>query len=382
MSEETSNKGRARGPIGLLGAIAIVVAGECYVASRDTDLGTMFSIEWRTTGDAVARRAPGADVVCLGTSVTRMGVSPRVLEERLGLRAYNFAISGGQPFASYTMLKHVLATGARPKAIVVDFKWSAIGMDHTWNERVLPEMATLLECAELARAAGDASFFGRLALVAMMPSYRCRAEIRANVLAAVDGKEPVRNQSRKVMLRNARVNHGGILVPVRGVKQEFNPDDPHIFPKDWSVHPISAAYIEMFLRLAESESIPVYWLIAPVGPGTLARREAIGAEARYTRFVWGATAAHPGVTVVDGRFSDYAPEAFTDTTHLNLDGSIALSDDLADAMKERLGPSPATNPSLWVKLPRYRARPEAGRHEDLADSHLVVTELSKRRVRR
>ncbi len=373
---------RSAWPLGLIGMMVLVVGVERTIARRDTDLSTMFAMEWRANGNAAYKQAPKVDILCLGTSVTRMGVAPTILEEKLGRSAYNLALSGGQPFASYTMLRHALAAGAKPKAIVVDFKWSAIAMDHTWNERVLPEMATLRDCAELAWAARDGSYFARLALVSKLPSYRCRTEIRANVLAAIGGKEPERNGGRWVMQRNAKMNKGGILVPVSGVpKQEFDPNDTHLFPPKWTCHPISEQYINKFFLLAAAEKIPVLWLITPVGPGVLARRDATGAEDRYDAFVRKATARYPGVTVVDSRRSKYAVEAFTDTTHLNLDGAVTLTNDLSDVIARRLA-APADQGPRWVDLPPYRPSPGAKALEDLAESTVVVNEKFRKPERR
>ena len=98
MIEVSSGGRRSRWPIGLFGMLAIVVGIERYIASRDVDLGTMYSIEWRDGGRSVAKNAKDADVLCFGTSMSRLGVSPKAIEERLGLSAYNFALSGAQPF--------------------------------------------------------------------------------------------------------------------------------------------------------------------------------------------------------------------------------------------------------------------------------------------
>ncbi len=366
MMDETRPTKRGAWPLGLIGMLALVALTERYISKRDTDLGTMYSIEWRMTGEAVKRQAPLAKICCFGTSLTRMGVAPRVLEAELGKPTYNFALSGGQPFASYTMFSHVLSAGGKPEAIVVEFKWSALGVDYAWNERVLPEMATLGDLAGFAFTARDPIFFARLFLVSKFHSYRCREEIRANILAAIHGKEPKRNHERAIMARNALVNKGANHSPKNDFKGAINPDEPYLFPKDWKCHPISELYIHRMFDLAASRNIPVFWLLPPVAPQTLARRIEIGAEDRFTDFIKSVSGKHPGVTVVDARYSKFAVDAFIDTTHLNRDGAVALTTALAKTIGEGLG-MPRSTTGLWVSLPDYRPL-DASKVEDMGQT--------------
>ncbi len=369
-------------PAGVLGMIALVVATEGYIGRRDTDLNSMYAIEWKMTGRAIRKEAAACQVLCFGTSLTKLGVSPRVLEERLGMPSYNFALSGCQPYAAYTALRRALRSGARPKAVVVDFKWSAIATGHTWNERVLPEMATLPECAELAVAARDATFFARMALVWGLPSYRVRKEIRENIMAAVRGEEPTRNWERAIATRNARANRGATHTAKGNYQGELKLDDPNQFPADWRCDPINEAYIGRFFALAAEHGIEAFWLVPPISRTTLARREAIGAEGQYTRFVESVSARHPGVTVIDARGSHYAFEAFFDSTHLNRDGAAALSADLADAIAARLAGRKGDGPR-WVRLPDYRPDLRADRVEDMsATLARIAAENRERKQRR
>lgn len=361
-------------PLGLAGMLAIIAATEVYVAGRHEDLGTTYSIEWRRAGQAIAREAKGSRILCFGTSLTRMGVSPKVLEERLGRPAYNFATSGGQPYSAYTSLRQALAAGSKPEALVVDFTWSALATPHDWNERVLPELASLGECAELAIASRDASFLARIALVRLMPTFRCRTQVRANIVSAVRGEEPKRIPERHIMARNANVNRGGNHAAPTGRVAGINLNDPTIFPTAWSCVPISESYIHKFLDLAESRGIPVFWLVPPISPQVQGRRDELALEGAYTRFIEGVTAGRRGVVVVDGRGSHYGPEAFFDMIHLNRDGAVAFTDDLAEVIKARLGRGDDMGPS-WVRLPEYRPDPLASRVEDLGRSAGLVDSL-------
>ena len=365
---------RGAWPLGVVGMLAIVAAVESYVAGRHEDLGTTYSIEWRRAGQAIGREAKGARVLCFGTSLTRMGVAPKVLEERLGMPAYNFATSGGQPYSAYTSLRQALAAGSKPEALVVDFTWSALATPYDWNERVLPELASLGECAELAVAARDPSFLARIALVWGMPTFRCRAQIRSNIVAAVRGEEPNRIPERHIMARNANINRGGNHAMPTGRVAGVNLNDPTIFPTAWECVPLSEYYIHKFLDLAESHGIPVFWLVPPVSPPVQGHRDELALEGRYTRFIEGVAARHRGVVVVDGRGSRYGSEAFFDMIHLNRDGAVAFTDELAEVIKARLERDKVEG-SGWVHLPEYCPDPLASRVEDLGHSAGLVESL-------
>jgi hypothetical protein len=357
--------------------LAIILVAECYIAARPIDFGTIYSIEWRSAGRAIEKHAKESRVLCFGSSFTRMGVAPKVLEERLGVPAYSFAASGCQPYANYTALRHALAAGSKPEAIVVDFTWSVLALNYDWNERVLPEFASLPECAELAIAARDPGFLARLALVYALPSFRCRPEVRANVQAAVRGAEPQRYPQAWIMARNARVNRGGNHAT--GVGSAINLHDDSTFPLRWDCKPVSERYIHKFFELAESRGIPVFWLVPPISPGAQKHRDALGLDVRFTQFVERVVSRHRNVVVVDGRGSGYAPEAFVDMVHLNRDGAVAMSDDLADLMRDRLAHGGVDGPS-WTRLPAYHPDPNPSRVEDMLTSATLIDQLTPRGV--
>jgi hypothetical protein len=354
---------RAVLPLGLLGAIAIVLVAEGYVARRKADLTSIFAIEWRANARAIRRHAAGSSVLCFGTSVTHMGVSPRVLEEAIRMPAYNFAISGAQPFACYVALRDALASGARPRAVTVDFMWSTLGQPHTFNELGLPEMASLLDCAEFALSARDASCFGRMALAWFLPTYRGRAEVRANIAAAVLGAEPNRNPERFLHARNASINRGAYHLGAVDYDGKVDPSNPVLFSPAWACPSASEASIRKFLDLAASRGIPVFWIMPPMAPAARGAWAASGVEAKYRGLVDSIAAGYANVTVVDATGADYPSSTFNDPVHLNRDGAVAFTADLARAIAARLAAD--GGPSPWrVRLPDYRPDTDAGRVED------------------
>jgi len=62
------------------------------------------------------------DVLCFGDSQMKFGIAPHVVAARTGRPAYNLAIVGGQPPASYFLLRRALEAGARPSAVLFDLQ--------------------------------------------------------------------------------------------------------------------------------------------------------------------------------------------------------------------------------------------------------------------
>lgn len=373
---------RSPWPLGLLGMAAILFATEGYVARRNIDLGTMEAIEWRLTGRAIKKHATKAEILCFGTSLSRIGISPLILEERTGHPTYNLALSGSQPYGSYLMLRHALDAGAKPKAIVVEFKWTAIANDPIGLERILPEVASLGECARMAWDLRNASFLGRIALVAEMPSFRCREEIRKNLLAAIKGEQPIRNEQWVTANRNMKVNKGAHHTPKVPYDGSINAADTNFFRAEWKCDPVNELHIHEFLELAASRGIPVFLLVPPVSPAMQAKLDEIGTSARYTKFLDGLLARHAGVTAFDARGSKYPLDAFYDSSHLNRVGTADLSNALSDALKSRLdGPAP---PTRWVALAPYAGGVGSQKIEDFMNSyeHIVAEQKSKDEARR
>lgn len=92
---------RTSRPWGLLAAMALVVAAECFVACHeDGRFIDPFAWSWRETS-RLCRRGSGAEVVCLGDSVMQYGLAPTIVGPTTGRRAVNLALSAGQAPASY-----------------------------------------------------------------------------------------------------------------------------------------------------------------------------------------------------------------------------------------------------------------------------------------
>ena len=68
--------------------------------------------------------------------------------------------------------------------------------------------------------------------------------------------------------RNQNQNGGALLAPKNPANRgEVAPDQVRVyFPDHWSCHPVNAAYLERFMRLAQAHEIPVFWLLPPLVP--------------------------------------------------------------------------------------------------------------------
>jgi hypothetical protein len=350
-------------PFGLLGAVAIVLLAEVYVTRRRDELCSIYSVEWRQNARSIRRHAAGPAVLCFGTSLSRMGVAPRVIEERTGMAAYNFAASGAQPFVCYAALRNALSCGARPRAIVVDFAWTTLGQPDVFNETGLVASRPISELVEWARAARDTSLFGRMMLAWALPSFHGRPEIRANIGAALRGEEPERNAARFLYARNAEANRGACHLGSVGYDGKVDPSNPVMFPKDWTCTAASLGYIEKFLTTADSRGIPVFWVLPPMMPEAGVYWASSGTRARYMAMAESFTARHPGVTLVDATAARYPTGAFNDPVHLNRDGAVVLTADLAEVIRSRLAGDGGAL-AARVGLPDYRADKNAARIED------------------
>jgi hypothetical protein len=211
---------RRRWASGLFGAIGLILAIEAVLATREVDFTTPPRLEWRQSRWAAARRAPACAVLGLGTSMTKLGLFPAVIERESGLRAYNLASCAGRLPGSYYLLRRALKAGARPEAVVLEVHPTYLATPYREGLVAWPDLLDPAEALDLAWAARDVSFFGATTLARLLPSLNARAEIRGAVLAAFRGESA---STRSMILphqRNLSRNEGAFVrrneVPYRG----------------------------------------------------------------------------------------------------------------------------------------------------------------------
>ena len=344
---------RAEVPRGFLGMLALVVAFELAIGGRHMDFTTVWADDWRRTGEAATRQARGRDVLYFGDSLVKYGVLPKVIEARAGLKGYNLATNAGTLPSSYFLLRKTLAAGIRPRLIVADFAALMLPDAPMMSVRMYPEFATPRDILDLAWAARDPGFAAATLLGKLLPSYKCRFEIRASVLAALEGRRASPWPAQAVIWQTWKAQDGAQPMPSPPWKAPAPPDlIAGLTPATWSCDALNRDYLERFLALADALAIPVVWLMPPLGPEVQAARTLKGTDAAYARFAREVMARHPTLAVLDARDAGYDANVHFDPIHLDARGASVLSADVAAALLERQ----EGRADRWVALPPYAGR--------------------------
>jgi hypothetical protein len=384
LGETSRGRGRFRAavPWGFLGMIALVWAVESAVYRHRTDLAPDFSLEWRNTSQKLRYEARHNKIFCFGDSLVKVGVAPLVLQAQLERRVFNLALGSGQPIASYFVFRRALEAGARPQAVVLDAKWTALAHPYVLNRNVLPEVFGPREFLDLAWTARDPALFGELMLTAVFPSYQSRLVIRQDVQTVLDGKTPPRRRKIGAWVRNWEVNrgahHASTVFEYQGIVDPNR--DAFLIADGWQPNPVVVTYLERFFALAEAHRIPVFWLLPPVVPALQAYHDRNGTDAALTRFARRLQARYPNVSVIDGRHAGYQPLVFIDPTHLDYLGAGIFTDDFAPFVARALN-QPQAAPR-WNELPPFRERWVGLRLEDVGVSAEKLAVERKQRLRR
>ncbi|CAN5609961.1 hypothetical protein BH23PLA1_BH23PLA1_06760 [soil metagenome] len=374
---------RARLPVGLLGMIALVASAESCLARRPIESATKMSLAWRRSGEAARTDAIGADILCFGDSLMKLGVQPHVLEAGLQQSAYNLAVPGGQGPSTYFLLRTSLEAGACPKAIVVNFHENLLAIAPRFSGHALPELLNIRDWIDLALHARDPDLSASTAIGLLLPSYRGRTGWREAVVSALRG-EPREMLGDLIALdRNWQVNAGAqVASPLANhpFKSEFDEvAGPTPERARWAPHPVNAAYVRRFLELTQLRGIKVYWVLPPTSPEWTARRAKIGTNEAIDQYLLKTLQEYPDVTVVDGRATGFVAEVFRDETHLDGRGATVLSQGLASLITEQH--DAIKKPWHWICLPRYE---EVGIDITLEDVNRSKAVIASRlgRVRR
>ena len=366
---------RSRLPLGLLGMLALVAAVETGLARHPLQFVDTATLSWRLGLEAVPREAARCEVVCLGDSLVKIGVMPEVIQRGTGHRAYNFAMAQAPAPATFFLLRRLLDAGARPRAIVVDFKPSVLAGGPKFSLRHWQEVLSVRECLEIARIDGKPRLLAEIALGRLLPSYRDRFEIREAIGSAFRGERAPTYRTNLLALRNWGMNLGAHRnTPKSTFTGQVEPEiHQKLLSDHWQCHRVNAVYVDRLLAMAEKYQIPVYWLIPPLPPEMQTRREQTGVDAAFVAFVRSILVKHPGVIIVDGRRSQYQADTFADHTHLNGRGANALSHELAAILAH-----PQAR-ERWIELPRFRDWPMDARAEDIEQSRIVLEAEAVRR---
>jgi hypothetical protein len=374
-------------PWGLLGMLALVATSEVLITRSALDFSTPAAECWRRAGRA-ATRAQDAKILCFGTSLTKTGILPRLIEARTGQRTTNLAVFSGPIPASYYLLRRALEAGARPSALIVDCQNLAIPgrcgeeevSEYLLDSRLWTDLLGVRECLDLAWATRRPDFFVKTLLSWTLPSVKARFEIRAAVLGALNGQTDSPREVIRVHQRNWAANRGTHVFPHvdraptgnNGRVEAVTVIDAETIPPDDAVlDTLTGAYARRLVALADAHRIAIYWLMPPLPTREQAKRTGKGEDVWIIRLARTLQVHARNLTIVDGRASRFDPGVFADAIHLDGKGAAIFSDAVGTAIA-RTASDPATHTRL-VRLPRYRdVSPGPARVEDYSMSYLTL----------
>ncbi|QDV32854.1 hypothetical protein [Tautonia plasticadhaerens] len=375
---------RSRLPLGLIGAAVLVALIEASLSDRPIEHATKPGLAWGfgATASASHPGAIGAEVLCLGDSLVKLGVQPPVLEGRLGLRSFNLAVPGAPAPASLLLLRKAIDAGARPKVVVVDFDENLLAVSPREGLEQWPELLDGRGWLDLTLLTGDLDLAARVGLGMALPSWRDRRAIREQVVAALNDRERAILPELRALRRNWLRNGGAQLAPPGDrVPSEWRPPGGDGGPpgRRWKSHPANEAAVHRLFELADHYGITVAWLLPPTRPDWQSRRDSLGIVDAVDRFVAEVRSGHRNLVVLDARASGFPAEVFRDPTHLDGLGAVALTESLAEALRPMLDPSAGSPPPGLVSLRPFE--PPAGpiSQEDMARSAAITAAEETRR---
>jgi hypothetical protein len=389
MMNEPSN-GQRRWPWGLIVSLGMILMVERYFVRHDRSFTEIANINWRYAKQMSGSAAARTEILCLGSSQTKFGLLPRVIEAETGKGAFNLAVCGAAAPTSYFVLRRALENGARPQAIVFDcpaspFDRSQPDEVETYllrNRRRWPELLDLRDTLDLSMEAHDATFFARTVTCRLLPSYKARFEVRAKILAKLRGDKSETRQVFHLFKRNWQANGGTCSYP-RNLKleAEYRGDvvmtEPQPEPSSYQVNPLHKAYTRRLLDLAAAHGIRVFFVVPPILATRQQLKNQTGEDQHLTRFVSGIQARYPNLVVIDARRAGFPVEAFMDEVHLNGAGAASLSTEVATVIRRTLSdPAPER---LWVTLSEYHplAADRPVLYEDISQSTLALRAESR-----
>ncbi len=367
--------GRRIVPTGFLGMLILVALVETAVSLAGSRFLDIVPFGWTFSAGAASKKTVGADILFLGDSLVKHGLSPRVFREVTGRSAYNLAAPASTAPMTYTLYRRAVDAGAHPSVIVFDLKPSLQVGGLEYNVRNFSQVMSFRELFGVCRAVRFRGAVTELMVNSVLGSYRCRHEIRGAIFAALAGKNSPYLNYNILSERNFQVNDG---VNIATPKPTYNgtvtePEHAHLISKGFFANRLNVDYTHRLLTLAGEQRTRTYLVLPPFVADLTERRRQTGAELKYEAYVRSLQDRFPRLTVLDARASGYPYSVFIDPIHLDLRGTLALSDDVAQILREDLKQvDPMRAPKRWIKLPAYRPRPIPPDLEDV--------ELSRARI--
>lgn len=368
-------------PTGFLGMLAIVVAVESYLYRERETYCVPGSQDLQLAWKAAGSEALGRDVLCFGDSLMKFSMIPKVFEQRTGLTCYNMAVAGSQTPITYCLLRKALESGAKPRAIVVEFIPTLFRLPPTHNLSLLSYVVDLSDALEMAWRENNRVLFDRVLMNKVLTSMEARVGIRRLFMAWLLG--PVAVPDEVPLYRRHWIEYDGaqIMPP----KPEFteNGFDPSGWAKDfypnWYVNRVNRAYLLKFLDLAKAHDIEVYWFLPPIMPSIEAECDRSGFSEKHTAFLQAMQKRYSNLSIIDGRNAGYDEKIYSDGNHLGRPGAYVVSFEVGGLLRDRLRQEHA--PPAWLNLPPYQARPVDVAIHDVYHSTPIQTRDAETRTR-
>ena len=355
-------------PTGFVGAVLLIALFEHAVSRHELTTAGPVAWDWRITGKEASRKALDRDVLLFGDSLVKLGLHPATVARASGRTVYSLAVSGCQAPATYYMFKKALDAGARPKAVVVDFKLDLLSKDASYAQRQWPELLDLHECIEMAAVKRDAGFLAATVLAETLPSYKGRHDIRAVLFDRLKARPVGHALENLAFQRQWRLNDGGQIFDRNPAFRDVTlPETIH--PGSWAPDPVNVTYVRKFLELANRHGIVVYWINMPTSPTVREVFERNGDLGRYRVLVRTLRNENPNLVLLDTLRGDYGPEVFVDVVHLDRHGAWLLSESVGSVLRRGDSVNLAHG---RIDIPRHRDRPGEGPFEDFNASRLAV----------
>jgi hypothetical protein len=360
-----------------------VTAIECSIAPNWLDLTDPVSLSWRYSALAARSQVRDKDLLLVGDSLIKHALIPSVMTEVSGQTAENLGAARCPTLMTYFLLRRSLEAGAHPRAIVFNAKPAVLIGGPDFTARYWQEVLTARELLQLFQSTRRSEFVASTLAGFALPSVRSRLEIRSHVLAAVHGEAGPLHEINRALWRNWTVNAGAnVALPETTYNGGLTAQDvqnlhPNIFYADKS----NATAIHRFLKLAQQQNIPAFWLLPPITPNLQSVREQSGAEKAYEVFIRGYQLRYPRtLSILDGRRAGYPATAFTDATHLNARGAISLSRAVAKVIAKERGDRTLKSAPMWIALERWSepAAESVDSLEDVEISRALIERKSQR----
>ena len=337
-----------RMPSALLGMIALVFVFERFVSTQSLNFTETSAMSWAYSETLARSGAHGAEILCFGSSLSKLGLLPRIIQQRTGRKALNLSVLSGHMPSSYFLFKHSLEAGARPVAVVIDCQDGPVwpGQEQEQfeglrsNRRYWPEILSSSESLDLALTARDVTFFAEVMLAHILASYRSRFEIRNRIVADLTGARDEMSFVSRAQRRNWTANLGANLISACDAPSatEEGPAVPRgqEYQGPTLRNALTEAYTRRFIELAAKRRIPVFWVLPPLSVRHEARRTIVGVDQYLETLARTARMIYSRLIVIDGRRAGYPNDAFSDAVHLNAKGAAAFTNGISEVLEQAL----------------------------------------------